>query len=163
MTDTRQNGSRRPRLILTGPRVLCGLLAVFALVLGVNVLMALKAVETFPGLEVENSYVASQTFDVEKHAQERLGWSAQAQYAGGVLRIEIRDRAGAPARLRDVSVLIGRLTMAKDDVRPVLSIGPDGVPVAPVALAPGFWRVFVHATAADGTLFQQRLDLFVAR
>ena len=45
---------------LTGGKVLAITVSAFAIIIGVNVLLAFKAVSTFPGLEVENSYVASQ-------------------------------------------------------------------------------------------------------
>ncbi len=50
----------------------------FAVIIAVNLVLAFKAVRTFPGLEVENSYVASQTFDAERTAQEALGLDAEA-------------------------------------------------------------------------------------
>ena len=66
---------------LTGRHVLAIAVASFGVIIGVNVLLAVNAVSTFPGLEVENSYVASQTFDVERKAQEALGWFAEAGIA----------------------------------------------------------------------------------
>ena len=48
---------------LTGRYVLVITLCGFARSLRVNVFMAVMAVGTFPGLEVKNSYVASQSFD----------------------------------------------------------------------------------------------------
>ena len=47
---------------LTGKHVLAITVSAFAVIIGVNVLLAVKAVSTFPGLEVDNSYVASQGF-----------------------------------------------------------------------------------------------------
>ena len=55
---------------LTGKHVLGITVGAFAVIIGVNVLLAVKAVSTFPGLEVDNSYVASQGFDKRKAAQE---------------------------------------------------------------------------------------------
>ena len=48
---------------LTGRKVLLIAVVAFGVIIGVNVLMAVKAISTFPGLEVQNSYVASQVFD----------------------------------------------------------------------------------------------------
>ena len=52
--------------------------AAFGVIIGVNLVLALSAVRTFPGLEVKNSYVASQTFDERRAAQEALGWTVSA-------------------------------------------------------------------------------------
>ena len=54
---------------LTGRHVLAITLAAFGVVIGVNLLLAVKAVGTFPGVEVSNSYVASQVFDRERSTQ----------------------------------------------------------------------------------------------
>ncbi|MDZ4134978.1 MAG: FixH family protein, partial [Paracoccaceae bacterium] len=41
---------------LTGRKVLVITVSAFAVIIGVNLLLAYKAVSTFPGLEVKNSY-----------------------------------------------------------------------------------------------------------
>lgn len=62
---------------LTGRHILAIFLAFFAVVIGVNILMASFAVSGFGGTVVDNSYVASQRFngwlDTAK-AQRALGW-----------------------------------------------------------------------------------------
>mgnify|MGYP001760938923 FL=1 len=65
---------------LTGKHVLAITLVAFGVIIGVNVLMAVKAVGTFPGLEVANSYVASQDFDRERAAQAALDWTVTPDY-----------------------------------------------------------------------------------
>lgn len=64
----------------TGWHIFAILVAFFGVVIGVNVLMARYAIETFGGVTVENSYVASQHFNKWLHEAARekaLGWSAQ--------------------------------------------------------------------------------------
>ena len=51
---------------ITGRHVAAMFGAGFGVIIAVNVLLATKAVSTFPGLEVKNSYVASQTFDADR-------------------------------------------------------------------------------------------------
>jgi hypothetical protein len=64
-------------------------------IISVNLLLAFKAVSTFPGLEVKNSYVASQGFNDRKAAQEALGWTC-AQLPGRADRPGLhRPRRGA--------------------------------------------------------------------
>ena len=58
---------------LTGWHVLAIFVGAFGVIIGVNVALAWNAVATFPGLEVDNSYIASQTFDDRREAQEALG------------------------------------------------------------------------------------------
>ena len=80
---------------LTGRHVLVITLAAFGVIIAVNLVMAFLAVGSFPGLEVKNSYVASQQFDRDRLAQENLGWTARASYDGAQLAIEIVDGQGA--------------------------------------------------------------------
>lgn len=144
----------------TGRKFLFIVLAFFGVIIAVNLTMAFKAVSTFPGLEVKNSYVASQTFDRDRAAQEALGWTVDPAYERGHLSLVIRDRDGLPAPVAELSALVGRTTMARDDVTPVFAYN-GGIYSAPVVLARGAWLIQIEAKAADGTVFRQRLDLVV--
>jgi nitrogen fixation protein FixH len=147
---------------LTGRKVFSIIASAFGVIIAVNFLLAYKAVTTFPGLEVKNSYVASQTFDAERAAQQALGWSLAAEYdrQTQVLELAFTDATGRPAPVGDLSVLVGRPTATKDDTWPEFTQA-DGTFRAPLALDPGKWMMRVDATAPDGTRFRQRLDLFV--
>lgn len=147
---------------LTGRKVFLITAAFFGVIIAVNGVLAWKAVQTFPGLEVPNSYVASQTWEAERAAQKALGWDLAAAYdhEAQALQLDFKDASGQPAPLTSLSVLVGRPTEAKDDQWPVL-VPRDGIWEAPLALAPGKWMMKVEARAPDGTLFKQRLELFV--
>lgn len=142
---------------LTGRHVLIITLAAFGVIIAVNLVMAFLAVGSFPGLEVKNSYVASQEFDRDRHAQESLGWMARASYDGKEIAIEIVDRTGAHPILRDFSATIGRPTHKRADVTPQFLVA-GGVYRAPLVLEPGIWNIHVQAMSPDGTPFRQRLD-----
>lgn len=147
-------GERR----ITGKHVLAGFVAAFGLIVGVNLLLAYSAVKTFPGLEVANSYVASQTFDERRAAQEALGWTVDATHGDGLLTLSITDTSGAPVQAATLNAVLGRATAVKDDMTPDFRF--DGTAyVAPVDLAPGNWNIRMLATAADGTEFRQRVVL----
>lgn len=145
---------------LTGAKVFAITAGAFAVIIAVNVLLAVKAVETFPGLEVENSYVASQSFDAERTAQLKLGWTLGYRYEGGQLILSFRDKAGKPVEARDVTALVGRTTEAAEDKTPAFAYA-NGEFAAPVDLKKGRWMILLEARAEDGTRFHQRLDLFV--
>jgi nitrogen fixation protein FixH len=145
---------------ITGRHVLVVTVSAFALIIGVNVLMAYKAISTFPGLEVANSYVASQSFDADRRAQVALGWSVAQGYEGGRLSLAFTDSAGKPVVVNDLAVLVGRTTEAVEDSRPAFTY-QDGAYVAVAALQPGKWMLHVSAKSGDGVVFQQRLNLFV--
>lgn len=145
---------------ITGRHVLAITVGAFGIIIAVNVLMAWKAVSTFPGLETTNSYVASQEFDARRAAQEALGWTLDVTHDRGRVRIAFTGRDGHPVQVADLSVLIGRTTEAKDDVTPPFTFLGDAYE-AEVPLANGYWMVKVTAHAMDGTLFEKRIDILV--
>ena len=147
---------------ITGKHVLFFTVSAFAVIIAVNVLMAYKAISTFPGLEVKNSYVASQTFDADRDAQIALGWTMTPDYdaAAKELRLVFTDKDGLPVVLGELAVLVGRTTSSGFDTRPDF-VRDAGVYLGKADLAPGKWMMQVEARAADGTLFRQRIDLFV--
>ncbi|QCO56008.1 nitrogen fixation protein FixH [Pseudorhodobacter turbinis] len=147
---------------ITGRKVLFFTVGAFGIIIAVNLLMAYKAISTFPGLEVKNSYVASQTFDADRSAQIGLGWTLAPEYDAKAkqLRLAFTDEAGYPAEVSALSVLIGRTTEASDDMHPEF-VRESGVFVASLDLAMGKWMMQIEATAPDGTVFRQRIDLSV--
>ncbi len=145
---------------ITGPKAFAIFSSFFVVIIAVNVVMAVQAVRTFPGLEVKNSYVASQTFDAERKAQEALGWTAQAAIEGGNLVLWVVGADGAPVQGATISAVLGRATVAAEDQ--TLAFAFDGTSWrAPVAVSRGHWELRLEAVAVDGTVFRQRLDLNV--
>lgn len=144
----------------TGRKVAIFTVSAFALIIGVNIYMATKAISTFPGLEVENSYVASQTFDADRTAQLALGWTLVHDYSDGVLKLTFVDADGRPAPVDRLTATVGRVTEAADDKTPEFAYDGQSF-VAPVELGRGKWMIMLQAYAKDGTLFQQRLDMKV--
>jgi nitrogen fixation protein FixH len=145
---------------LTGKHVFAITSGAFAVIISVNVLLAVKAVSTFPGLEVDNSYVASQGFNARKAAQEALGWTMTPGYENGRMTLAFHGADGAPVQVNDLQVLVGRTTETTDDTFPAFALQGD-LYAAEVSLHQGKWMVKVTATSADGTLFEQRSELFV--
>lgn len=143
---------------ITGKHVLIGFVSAFAIIIGVNLLLAYSAVSTFPGLEVKNSYVASQEFNDRKAAQEGLGWTIAADHAEGMLTLGITDEAGAPVEVARLEATVGRATHVQDDQTPEFRFDGSAY-VAPVALGDGNWNIRMKAWNEDGTLFQQRVVL----
>jgi nitrogen fixation protein FixH len=145
---------------ITGRQVLIGTVAAFGVIIAANLTLAVSAVRTFPGLEVKNSYEASQVFDRERTAQLALGWTVAAEIAEGELRLSITDAEGRPVQPPLLDATLGRATHVKDDMTPDFRF-VDGVYVAPAAVAGGNWNLRMKAVAEDGTLFHQRIVLRV--
>ena len=141
---------------LKGHHVFLGFAGAFGIIISVNLVLATQAVRTFPGLEVKNSYVASQNFDADRAAQEALGWQVAARVDGGELVLSIRDTAGTPVAPETVTGTFGRATSVRDDQTPAFVF--DGADFrAPIEAGPGNWNLRLEALAADGTRFRQRV------
>ncbi|WP_425041141.1 FixH family protein [Primorskyibacter sp. S187A] len=145
---------------LTGWHVAAIFGAFFGTIITVNLMLAYSAVSTFPGIEVKNSYVASQTFDARREQQEALGWNVYAQTMNGGVSLEIKDARGAPVEVNRLYATLGRATHVKDDQSPIFTFNGHRYE-APAKLAPGYWNLRMRAYAADGTPFEQRIELFV--
>lgn len=140
---------------LRGWHVFACFAGAFSVIIAVNLTLAFNAVRTFPGLEVRNSYVASQSFDVDRAAQLALDWDVSATVSDGVLRLVIaKDGAAIAPRIEEA--IFGRATSVVADQTPDFVFDGAGF-VAPVAAGRGNWNLRLKARAADGTLFQQRV------
>lgn len=142
---------------LTGWHVLGIFGCAFAVIIGVNVALAVNAVRSFPGLETANSYVASQSFDARRAAQEALGWQVRAMIHTDRITLSIIDAQGRPVQAGMLDARIGRPTSVAQDIYPEWAFNGKSYEAYHV-LEPGNWDVWVKATALDGTRFEQRLQ-----
>lgn len=143
---------------LTGRMVLAITVTAFGIIIAVNLVMAWFAVETFPGLEVDNSYVASQGFNQRLHDQQALGWTTDAELIGGHLIVRITGRDGQPAPVATISAILGRPTTEREDTTPDLRF-EGGAFVADVDVDYGNWDLRIDARAGDNTEYTYRVGL----
>ncbi|MEM7471705.1 MAG: FixH family protein [Pseudomonadota bacterium] len=140
---------------LTGRHVFAVFTLGFGTIIAVNLTLAWNAVQTFPGLEVKNSYVASQAFDQNRAAQEALGWQVRARLDGSSLILSITED-GTPVQPEITDAVFGRATSVVADQDPDFTFNGTEF-VAPVSAAEGNWNLRLTLRAADGTRFQQRV------
>jgi nitrogen fixation protein FixH len=145
---------------LTGRKVALIFVGAFATIIGANLALVYAAVGSFPGLEVRNTYVASQSFDADRAAQDALGWTATTGYDGAAVTVTMTGPDGQPAAIAEMTATIGRATTAAADMN--LPFTQAASPYsAPALLAPGKWEVRINAISADGTKFHRRLPIIV--
>lgn len=147
---------------LTGRKVFFGMAGAFGVIISVNLFLAYSAIATFPGLEVKNSYVASQNFDADRTAQLALGWDVSADVTGEELHLFINDADGRPVEVAELDATFGRATSVRDDQTPAFFFTGTHY-AAPVTTAPGNWNLRMTAKAVDGTAFRQRVVVLVRR
>jgi nitrogen fixation protein FixH len=148
---------------LTGWHMLVIVCLFFGTIIAVNLVMAFAATGTFPGLVVENSYVASQHYDelLEKaREQDKAGWSYELSADGGLIRAKLSQH-GAP--LTDLSVIahVGRPSTTREDRAFDLALSPDRSFHASEPLPPGLWEVDLEARRGPDILFRRTQEIFV--
>ena len=89
----------------------------FGTIIAVNLTLAFNAVRTCPGLEVKTSYVASQSFDRDRAAQNALGWDVSATLDGTTLALSILED-GHPIAPKIEAATFGRATSVAQDQTP---------------------------------------------
>ena len=153
MTEEKRKGFE-----MTGRKVLIIAVSAFGVIITANLTLAFNAVNTFPGLEVDNSFVASQNFNQELAEQLSLGWDVRASHEDGVLTLAITDSAGQPVQVAHLDAVLGAATHVRADQTPDFRF-TNGAYRAPVDIGKGNWNIRLHAVAADGTEFRQRVVL----
>jgi len=156
-----------PRGELRGWHVLAAMLAFFGAVIAVNVAFMIVALDTFPGEDVQRSYVQGVAYNEtleERRIEAQNGWRAFAELApaehGAIVRVTLSDSTGAPLRGAAIEAELRRPAAAAQDRDLAFTESAPGVYSAPVA-APerGVW--IVRGTAKrDGAQrsFERRLQ-----
>ncbi|QDL92698.1 FixH family protein [Paroceanicella profunda] len=145
---------------LTGRMVLAIFVTGFGIIIAVNVTMAMLATGTFPGLVVENSYVASQEFDRNRAEQEALGWSVSLAHDAGGVVARITDAAGVP--VHGLALTAHAARPSTDQGAQELEFIDEGAAYrARFDLPPGLWRVNLHLRGAAGATWQGEARVFV--
>jgi nitrogen fixation protein FixH len=126
----------------TGRHMALILIAFFAVVVGVNVTMAVLARKSWTGLVVPNSYVASQHFNAE--TQKRLAMLAQGFRMEIVVRgvsvsITLNDKAGTALPLHKASMTLVRSDRAVSDTSIAMQC-QNSLCSSMTELSPGLWR-----------------------
>ena len=134
------------------------LVAFFAVVIGVNLIMARAASATFGGVVVENSYVASQNFNEwldEARREKALGWTATAErLADDRVAVVL---GGPPASASLAGFARHPLGRAPDQSLTFVR-ETDGRYVSTAPLPAGRWRVRFEAVA-DGQRWRTEQDV----
>jgi nitrogen fixation protein FixH len=149
---------------LTEWHVLGIVLVFFGTIIAVNVVMAFAAVGTFPGLVVENSYLASQHYDdlIDKaRAQDAKGLKDALSAKAGVLTFRLADAAGAPVAGLEVAAHVGRPSTTREDRDLAFAPRSDGIYVAGDALPAGLWEVDLEARRGADLVFRRTQEVHV--
>ena len=85
--------------MLRGIHIFWGIAAFFGLMIAVQAVFVVQAVRTFPGEEVEKSYLQGIDYNrtlERRNLQQRLGWRAQAGLDEAMLVVRLGDASAKP-------------------------------------------------------------------
>ncbi|AGB73508.1 MULTISPECIES: FixH family protein [Rhizobium] len=128
----------------TGRHMLIVIVAFFAVVIGVNVTMAVLASTSWSGLVVENTYVASQEFNGKAAAMRAMassGISGDLLLRRDVIQYDIHNRDGSPAVVDDVTLTFRRPVGDREDFALALTKTSEGHFEAKHRIEGGDWIV----------------------
>ena len=148
---------------LNGWHVLTMVVLFFGVIITVNMVMAVFATGTFPGLVVKNSYVASQNYNAllaESRAQAERGWMADLAADDGILTLRLADSGGAPISGVQVEARVGRPASAAEDRMVVLHPAADGY-AAREPLASGRWIVELTVHSDEALVYRDTRPIHV--
>ena len=157
-------GTRRRPRELTGRTVLLCLVAFFAVVAAVNVIMMTAAVTTFSGVETVNSYQAGVTFAREEaaaEAQESRHWrvnSSLRHQANGLTQVELsaQDRAGQPLAGLEATVSLIHPNDRRLDRPVAMQASAPGRFRGAVTPSPGQWDLVIELSRDGERLFRSK-------
>lgn len=89
----------KPPFVIKGKHVLFALIGFFAVIIAVNAIFVTRAVSSFPGEEVERSYMQGLEYNQvieQRRAQAELGWQAAVNLTGDQILVEIARPDGSP-------------------------------------------------------------------
>ncbi len=150
----------------TGFHMLAIMLLFFGVVIAVNIFLAVEAARSNSGLVVENSYVASQTFNrdtAKLRADAARDIHPRVTYDNGNIDIVFTNAVGAEVDVKSARITLGRTVSARTDVKPELERLAEGHFRATVSFVAGRWQGQISAELQDGSDWTQPLQLIVGK
>lgn len=142
---------------LNGFHVLGGIVAFFLVVIGTDIAFAVLAYRSFSGQVADNPYEAGLLYNrtlEQRRAEAALGWTAQADAAGGFLTLSFKDRDGAPLDNLAVTASLARPATETGRIELVLQPAGGGAYKARIATASGAWDIRGVARGPGGETFE---------
>lgn len=149
---------------ITGRHVLIAMTAFFGVIVAVNMTMAVFASRSWTGLEVKNSYVASQDYNAKLAIADRQrarGWQSRLMREGNVLKLTVATSSGHAVGGAKIEARLRRPVQESDDR---VLVFQETAPGAYRALAPprsGSWDVDVLVYSKGEEPYRQVFRIFV--
>lgn len=145
----------KPPFVVKGWHVAAGVVAFFALVVGVDAAFLVTAYRTHPGQVAPRPYEAGLIYNAELErlrVQDALGWRAGAEARANGLDVLMQDREGRPLTGLKVSATLQRPATEQGRAEVVLREEAPGQYGVDRALS-GAWDARIEAVDAAGRSF----------
>ncbi|MDP3803546.1 FixH family protein [Brevundimonas sp.] len=147
--------SVKPPFVVKGWHVAAGVVAFFALVVGVDAAFLVMAYRTHPGQVAARPYEAGLIYNAELErlrVQDALGWRAGAEARANGLDVLMQDREGRPLTGLRVSATLQRPATEQGRAEVVLGETAPGRYAVDRALS-GAWDARIEAADDAGRTF----------
>ena len=138
------------------------MVAFFAVVIGVNLVMMRLAIQTLPGVEVDSAYSASMAYEKEiasARDQTARDWKIDAHVerggqGGATLQVEARDKTGRPITGLTFEGRFERPTDRRADLPVTLAeVGIGVYRGSAPSIAAGQWDLVLQGVSAGQRMF----------
>jgi len=159
----------KPPVIITGRKVLFGILAFFGVIFMVNGAFVYFALSSWPGLTTEKAYEQGRDYNQTlsgAEAQESLGWSSHIEFTADlerhVFRIMFKDNEGQPLSGLRVRASFQRPVGDGKVIVVVLPEVANGEYQSPVLFPlAGKWQANIEAGMNDDVRYHMRYTITV--
>lgn len=151
--------------VFTGWHMAGVMVMFFGTIITVNLIMAWNASNSWSGLVVQNTYVASQQFNgkvAEARALAASGIEGDLTIEGDRIAYRVVDAEGVPLAADEVSAVFKRPVDERKDFTVVLTAAGQGLFVAGHAVPAGQWIVDISTKRDGAKVFHQTLRTVVA-
>lgn len=155
------NTSQKP---FTGRHMLVIMLAFFGVIIAVNMTLAVLASRSWTGLEVKNSYVASQDYNAKLAVADRQrarGWKSRLMRNGDALTLTVTTSSGNVVRGAKIDAKLLRPVQQSDDQALFFQETDPGIYRAMTPSRSGSWDVDVVVSAPGEEPYRQIFRILV--
>jgi len=153
------SGKSSGNFVVRGWHVLTGVVAFFAVVIGLDALFVFWAVDSFPGEVSGRAYEDGIAYDrtlAARRAQTRLGWTARVTQGNSPGQITADISGPDGDRLKGLTVKATFVRPATDHGRMIVDLRPEpgGLYRGGARLGDGAWDLTLTAADARGRTFE---------
>ncbi len=156
---------------ITGRTVLTGMIVFFGVIFAVNGAFVYFALNSWPGLDVENAYRRGIEYNKVLSAaniQASLGWRSRLKVqrmegSGNQIVVAMQTEAGKPIPELQLTLRLRRPTHEGHDQVAFLKQSAPGIYTGQMQIPmPGMWQAVVRARSAIGETYVMAHDLLIA-